>query len=246
MKTISKKNLPSLETVQQDERVKLMLAAADRQMEQMGYTEHGIRHASIVGKWAKQILSDLGYPERTAEMAAISGYLHDIGNLVSRNFHGYSSATLAYPILLDLGFPYEEIYTIMGALGNHEDEDGLPTSPIDAAVVIADKSDVHRSRVREWDPLTSDIHDRVNLAVTSSKIRTDPKKMTITLEIEIDTTLSSVMDYLHIFLERMDMCYSAGQLINVQFQLVINGVKLYKEDGAGNDDKFNEKCKDRP
>jgi len=232
-----------METVRKDERVKLMLAAADRQMEMMGYTEHGIRHASIVGKWARQILSDLGYPDRTAEMAAISGYLHDIGNLVSRNYHGHSSAALAYPVLLDLGFPYEEVYIILGALGNHEDEDGIPTSPIDAAVVIADKSDVHRSRVREWDPLTSDIHDRVNLAVTSSKIHIDPQKMTITLEIEIDTTLSSVMDYLHIFLDRMDMCYSAGQLINAQFQLVINGVKLYKEDASGNNEKFTEKDK---
>ena len=234
IKMTVKKTLPDLETVRNDERVRLMLEAADHQMEQLGYTEHGIRHASVISKWAKQILFEFGYPERTAEIASIAAYLHDIGNLVARSYHGHSSALLAYPVLLDLGFPYEEIYQIMGALGNHEDEDGAPTTPIDAAVVIADKSDVHRSRVREWDPLTTDIHDRVNLAVTSSKLIPDPKNMTITLDVDIDTSISSVMDYLHIFLDRMDECYSAGRIINAQFQLVINGVKLYKEDAPEN------------
>jgi len=234
---IVNKPLPDLETVRGDERVTLMLEAADRQMEHLGYTEHGVRHASIISKWAKQILIAFGYPERTAEIAAIAAYLHDIGNIVSRTFHGLSSAHLAHSLLLDLGFPYSEIYEIMSALGNHEDDEGTPTTPIDAAVVIADKSDVHRSRVREWDPTTTDIHDRVNLAVTSSKLITDPQTMTITLDINIDTSISSVMDYLHIFLDRMDQCYQAGQLINAQFQLVINGVKLYKEDTCENKEK---------
>ncbi|MCD6218181.1 HD domain-containing protein [bacterium] len=222
--------VPDLTTVMDDSRVKIMLEAADRQMEELGYTEHGVRHALIVATRAKEILTEFGFSQRQSELAAIAGYLHDVGNLVSRINHAHSSTFIIYPVLIDLGFDYDETFQIMGTIASHEDEDGIPTNPMDASVVIADKSDVHRSRVREWDPLTKDIHDRVNLAATSAKLVSDKNAMSITLDITIDTSISSVMEYLHIFLGRMDMCLSAGKLLNAQFQLIINGVKMYKEE----------------
>jgi metal-dependent HD superfamily phosphatase/phosphodiesterase len=218
---------PDLDTVRNDPRIKLMLEAADREMEQLGYTEHGARHATTVATRARDILKEFGFNDRACEIGSIAGYLHDVGNLVSRVEHNVSSSLLVYPILIDLGFDYAETFEIMSTIAAHEDA-ATPTNPTDAAVVIADKSDVHRSRVREWDPLTSDIHDRVNLAATSSKLMADKQTMSITLDITIDTDISPVMDYLHIFLDRMDLCLSAAKLLNAQFQLVLNGMKMYK------------------
>lgn len=227
---MAKAKVPDLKTVKDDSRVRLMLEAADQQMEELGYTEHGARHAMIVSARAKEILAEFGFSARQTELAAIAGYLHDVGNLVSRINHAHSSSLIIYPVLIELGFDYDETFKIMGTIASHEDEDGTPTNHLDAALVIADKSDVHRSRVREWDPLTKDIHDRVNLAATSAKLIPDKQAMSITLDISIDTSISSVMEYLHIFLGRMDMCLSAGKLLNAQFQLIINGVKMYKEE----------------
>lgn len=230
---MSRNDKPDLETVRSDDRVKLMVDAADRRLEELGYTEHGARHATVVATRARDILLELGFPPRQAELAAIAGYLHDVGNLVSRNEHALSSATVVYPVLIQLGFDYAEIFAIMHAIASHEDEDGVPTGPMDAAVVIADKSDVHRSRVREWDPLTPDIHDRVNLAAKETKLIPNKKTMSITLDITIDTSIASVMEYLHIFLDRMDLSLSAANLLNAQFQLILNGVKMYKEENIG-------------
>ncbi|MBU1022752.1 HD domain-containing protein [bacterium] len=236
--TITK--FPDLTHVQNDRRVKLMLEAADRAMEELGYTEHGIRHAMIVSTRAKEIMLEFGFPERQAELVAIAGYLHDVGNLVARSNHAHSSTMIVYPVLIDLGFDYDETFQMLGFIASHEDETGIPTNPMDAAIVIADKSDVHRSRVREWDPMTKDIHDRVNLAATSTQLIPNRNEMSITLDISIDNQISSVMDYLHIFLDRMDMCLSAGHILSAQFQLVINGVKMYKEENsANNSDKDN-------
>ena len=221
--------MTDLEKVKSDSRIKLMLEAADRQMEQLGYTEHGARHSMIVATRARDILREFGFSDRQVEITAVAGYLHDVGNLIARAYHSISSALIVYPVLIDIGFDYAETLQIMGIIASHEDEDVSATNPMDAALVIADKSDVHRSRVREWDPLTTDIHDRVNLAATSTKLIADKESMTITLDGTIDTTISPVMEYLHIFLDRMDMCLSAAKLLNAQFQLVINGVKMYKE-----------------
>jgi metal-dependent HD superfamily phosphatase/phosphodiesterase len=193
---------------------------------EMGFTEHGFRHATLVSTIAHQIMQRLDYSEREAELAAVAGYLHDIGNVVSRKDHGGTAAIMAMQLLEQLGMPYEEIAVIAGAIGNHEEEYGVAVNPIAAALILADKSDVHRSRVRNRDLATFDIHDRVNYAVTHSFVRVESKPRQITLELTIDTSVSSIMDYFEIFLTRMVMCRRAAALLQADFAIVINGTKL--------------------
>ncbi|MBE0447053.1 MAG: HD domain-containing protein [Actinobacteria bacterium] len=195
-------------------------------MEAIGFTEHGFRHADLVAHIAMNVLKRLGFPEREAELAGIAGYLHDIGNSISRSFHAVSAALLAQSVLIRLGMDPEEMLVVMNALGNHEEEYGVAASPISAAIILADKTDVHRSRVRTPDPLTTDIHDRVNLAAQRSFLRVDADRKLIELEIDIDTNISQVMEYFEIFLSRMVICRRAAEFLGCQFGLVINGVKL--------------------
>jgi len=216
----------TLEKVRQHPTVKAFLAHADSYLEMIGYTEHGERHASLTADIAYNILKHLGYPEREAEIAAIAGYLHDIGNVINRDDHGQSSALIAMPILKELGATPDEIAKIMGAIGNHEEELGDPVSEVAAAVILADKSDVHKTRVRTPDHLRYDIHDRVNYAVEHSFLRVDAKARTITLELTIDTAISQVMEYFEIFLSRMIICRRAAQLLKCDFKLEINNVKF--------------------
>ena len=223
---MAKSSKPDLNTVKNDHRIKMMLEAAGRQMEELGYTEHGARHAMIVATRARDILLEFEYPERLAELAAIAAYLHDVGNLVGRNQHANIAALIVYPVLIDLGFDYEETFQIMGSIASHEDEDGTATNAMDAAVVIADKSDVHRTRVREWDPLTHDIHDRVNYATTRRQVLVDPKAMTITIDLTIDTSFSPVIEYCEIFLDRMKMVQQAAEFLGCHFKLVINDTEF--------------------
>lgn len=192
----------------------------------MGFTEHGFRHATLVSTISHQIMQRLGYDEREAELAAIAGYLHDIGNVISRQDHGGTAAIMAMQLLEQLGMPYEEIAVIGGAIGNHEEQYGVAVNPVAAALILADKSDVHRSRVRNRDLATFDIHDRVNYAVTHSFVRVDSEPRLITLELTIDTEVSSIMDYFEIFLTRMVMCRRAATLLDAKFAIVINGTKL--------------------
>lgn len=192
----------------------------------IGYTEHGTRHANLTASIAYNILKRLGAEERQAQLAAIAGYLHDIGNLVGRKNHEYAGAVLADRILEELGMDPTERAIVMGAIGNHEEPHGEPVSPVGAAVILSDKSDVHRTRVRNPDPTTFDIHDRVNYSVEHSFLRVDEKSRTITLELTIDTSLSQVMEYFEIFLSRMVMCRRAAEFLGCSFKLQINGIKL--------------------
>jgi metal-dependent HD superfamily phosphatase/phosphodiesterase len=173
------------------------------------------------------VLRRLDFPAREIELAEIAGYLHDIGNCINREQHGQSGAILAKDILLDLGMPIEEIVTVMGAIGNHEEERGHAVSRVAAALILADKSDVHRSRVQNDDPTAFDIHDRVNYAATKSILRVDTNgERRLTLELTVDTEMASVMDYFEIFLSRMVMCRRAAEFLGARFGLHINDVAV--------------------
>jgi metal-dependent HD superfamily phosphatase/phosphodiesterase len=205
--------------------VQALLTAADRALAALGYTEHGPRHAALVAAGAQNLLLRLGYPPRLAELAAIAGYLHDVGNLINRRDHGHSGALLTFELLRRFGLPLDEIAEVMIAIGNHED-DSVPLSIPGAAVILADKSDVHRSRVRNQDPRTFDIHDRVNYAVTRALVDADPVSRTITIDLLIDTTMVSILDFFEIFLGRMVQCRAAAAFLQCTLRLAINGVVM--------------------
>jgi metal-dependent HD superfamily phosphatase/phosphodiesterase len=217
---------PTLEDVKRDPEVEALLTKANEYTGVIGYTEHGLRHANLTANIAANVLRRLGFNERTAQLAAIAAYLHDVGNLVSRANHEHTGAVLANGILGRLGMPADERAVVMGAIGNHEERHGEAVSPVGAAVILADKSDVHRTRVRNPDRSTFDIHDRVNYAVEHSFLRVDEKSKTVTLELTIDTAISQVMEYFEIFLDRMLMCRRAAEFLGCGFKLQINGIKL--------------------
>lgn len=192
----------------------------------LGFTEHSYRHLNLVSSIARNILEKLGYPKREAELAAIAGYLHDIGNVVSRNEHGISGAALAFPILMNMGMHHDEVATVISAVANHEEQYGQPVNNVAAALIMADKSDVHRSRVRNQDFATFDIHDRVNYAVEHAFVRVDKDKRTITMDLTIDINICPVMEYFEIFLTRMTLCRRAANFLQCNFELIINDSKL--------------------
>lgn len=216
----------TLDDILTDIEVQVLIERADKSLAVLGYTEHGARHAALVAKIAASVLQQLGYGARDTELAAIAGYLHDIGNGITRLDHGIAAALLARDILQRLGMPPAEFVEVMCAIGNHEEEYGEAVSPLAAAVILGDKSDVHRGRVRVIDPGTDDIHDRVNMATNRSFLAVDAAARTITLELEIDTSIIQVMEYFEIFLERMVMCRRAAEFLGCAFGLVINGTRL--------------------
>ncbi len=216
----------TLEDVRRDHEVQVFVRKADENLGVLGYTEHGPRHCGLVADIAQNVLLRLGYPRRTAELAAIAGYLHDIGNGINRLDHGIGAALLSRHILERLGMDPDEYAEVMCAIGNHEEEYGQAVSPLAAAVIFGDKSDVHRSRVRVIDPETDDIHDRVNMATTRSFLKVDAEQHTITLELEIDTDIIQMMEYFEIFLDRMVMCRRAAEFLGCRFGIVINGTRL--------------------
>lgn len=218
--------IPLLEVIQAHERTSAFIAAADEFLDAQGFTEHGFRHAKLVGHIAFNILTHLGHDGRTAELGAVAGYLHDVGNVVSRANHGQSSAWLAFDVLKDLDVTSLEMAQVLAAVGNHEEQYGVSVSPISAAVIIADKSDVHRSRVRKDAKIEMDIHDRVNYAVGASFLRVDPLERTLTLELTIDTAISHVLEYFEIFLERMIMCRRAARTLGCDFKITVNDVSV--------------------
>lgn len=216
----------TLKDVRGNPEVDALIRGAQKQLNALGYTEHGHRHISIVSKRAGDILEKLGYPERTVELARIAGYMHDIGNCVNRVDHAHSGAILAYNILKDMGMPVEERTEIMMAIGNHDENTGSAISDISAALILADKSDVHRDRVVNKNLSTFDIHDRVNYAVTSANLELDEKERKIILQLNIDTKICPVLDYFEIFMDRTMMSKYAAKFLKVWFELIINDTKL--------------------
>lgn len=215
--------------IEQDPEIRAMIAAADRNLGILGYTEHGFRHVGLVSKIARGVMQRLGYDERQQELAAIAGYTHDIGNVISRHGHASTGATIAHNILTNRGMAPEDVIVIMGAIGSHGDDHGKlgePVGPVSAALILADKSDVHRSRVRVQDPADFDDHDQMNYATTSSFLRVDVEAKSLTLELHIDTELASVMKYFELFLPRMQMCRRAANLLDQTFRITINDVAV--------------------
>ena len=199
---------------------------ADKALEALGYTEHSFPHVERVAHVSSYILQTLGYDGRTIELAKIASMMHDIGNVINRVDHAQSGAVMAFRLLEDLSMPASEICSIISAIGNHDEGTGQPLDPISAAMMIADKCDVRRSRVRNTDLLTFDIHDRVNYAVVKSDVEFNNDKSSIILELQIDTEISSVLEYFEIFLDRMLLCKKASQFLGVQFELIINESKI--------------------
>lgn len=216
----------TLDDIQTDEAVLAYMETADDYLGGIGYTEHGFRHGNLVAHIAGNVLRRLAYDDRVAEVAAIAGFMHDIGNCIGRDMHGVASALISKSILEKHGMAAKEIALVMNAMGSHEEEFGSATNPVAAAVIIADKSDVHHTRVRATDPAQFDIHDRVNYAAKRSFLRVDSDTRLITLEVDIDTESVQVMEYFEIFLSRMQMCRQAARVLDAEFSLVINGSRL--------------------
>lgn len=192
----------------------------------IGFTDHGFLHVSLVAALSRDIMIKLGYDERMAELAGIAGYMHDIGNVINRIGHSQSGALMAMEILRRMGMPPEEVAIISAAIGNHDEGSGHPVNEVAAALILADKSHVHRNRVRNTDVATFDIHDRVNYAVERSNLIIDENKKLITMELQIDTSICPVMEYFEIFMTRMLLCRRAAGFLGCEFELVINGVQL--------------------
>ena len=218
----------TLKDLKNDREITAIVSVSEEQIEMLGYTKHSIRHVSIVAKRAGELLKKLGYDEHTVELAEIAGYLHDIGNSVSRIDHAQSGAILSYHLLTARGMDYKDAAQIMMAIGNHDEQYGQPVSDISSALIIADKADVHKSRVKNTinDVFKANIHDRVNLAAERSFVKVEDGGKTIALHIEIDTAICSVMDYFEIYFGRMQLSRKAAEFLGCKFSLVINGVAL--------------------
>ena len=216
----------TLKDIKENKELDAVIEGAQKQLTAIGYTEHGHRHISIVSERAGKILEELGYPQRRIELAQIAGYMHDIGNCVNRVDHAHTGAILAYQILKEMGMPIDEITEIMMAIGNHDENTGTAVSDISAALILADKSDVHRDRVTNKNLSTFDIHDRVNYAVTNADLILNAGERKITLNLKIDTKISPVLDYFEIFMQRTMMCKYAAKYLNIWFELIINNTKL--------------------
>ncbi len=220
--------LPEMSALRSDSEVEAIMAMSEKQIEALGFTEHSRRHSGIVSKWSGEILRSLGKSEERVQLAEIAGYLHDIGNCVNRKDHAQSGAILAYRILTRLGMSAHDAADVMMAIGNHDEQYGLPVSDISSALILADKADVHKSRVKK--PIANvykaNIHDRVNLAAERSYLTVEKETAVITLHIEIDTEICSVMDYFEIYFGRMQLCRRAAEFLACKFSLIINGVAL--------------------
>ena len=212
----------TFEDVKNNAAIRTYIQRADESLIALGFTEHSFAHVTVVAETAGYILETLGYPERTVEVAKIAGYLHDIGNLVNRIDHSQSGAVMAFRILDNLDCDPEEIATIVTAIGNHDEGTGQPVNAVAAALILADKSDVRRSRVRNRDMATFDIHDRVNYSVKRSRLKINEEHTLIKLKLDVDTKFGSVMDYFEIFMQRMILCRKAAETLGLQFRLMIN------------------------
>ena len=219
-------SLVTYKYIKQNPDIMEYIRRADKTLEVMGYTEHSFPHVERVAAVSAMILERLGYDERTVELARIASMMHDIGNVINCIDHAQSGAVMAFRLLDNLSMPASEICSVIAAIGNHDEGTGMPLDPISAAMIIGDKTDVRRSRVRNNDLLTFDIHDRVNYAVEVSKVHFNDDNSSIILELQIDTEISSVMEYFEIFMNRMLLCRRASEFLGVHFEMMINGSKI--------------------
>jgi len=218
--------LLTYQELKNNEAVRVYIQRADESLSALGYTDHSFAHVAKVAETAGDILQTLGYPERDVEVVKIAGWLHDIGNVVNRIDHSQSGAVMAFRILDNLNCDPAEIATIVTAIGNHDEGTGVPVNAVAAALILADKSDVRRSRVRNKDVLRFDIHDRVNYSVTKSELTISEDHSLIELRLRVDTQYSSVMDYFEIFMDRMILCRKAADKLGLAFRLYINDQAL--------------------
>lgn len=217
---------PDIEALRNNQRARLYIEMADKYLETIGYTEHGLRHSDIVSRTAYNILKKLAFDENDAVLSAGAGFLHDVGNMLGRSNHHRMGALLAKEVLEELGYDLKDIVKVMVAIVIHEEDEGEIPDEIAAALLLADKADVHRSRVRNPSMVSDDIHDRVNYAATESELSVEPEKRLITLSLVIDTRISQVIEYFEIFLSRMIACRRAARVLGCEFQLYINSTRM--------------------
>ena len=215
----------TLQDIKQNESIRALIKAGNRYLEALGYTDHGPRHVSYVSKTASGILKALGYSPREIELAAIAGWVHDVGNSVNRHDHGPNGAVLLMPILRETGMDMNDVMEIITAVGNHEEQSGFISSNVSAALALGDKSDAHKSRVRNGRPDITDIHDRVNFSIQENQVTVDRENRVIRHELTMDAS-SSVMEYLQIYMSRIVMCEKAAKFLKCSFDLVINGQSI--------------------
>ena len=216
----------SFHDVTNSSEIRTYITQADASLLAMGYTEHSFAHVGKCAQVAAHILTDLGYSPREVELARIAAYMHDIGNVVNRADHAQSGAVMAFRLLDKMGMAPVDVAAVVTAIGNHDESTAFPVNAVAAALILADKTDVRRSRVRNADPATFDIHDRVNYAVTQSDVLLDTEAKTVTLSLALDTSVCAVMEYFEIFLQRMLLCRRAAAFFSLQFRLEINGQSL--------------------
>jgi metal-dependent HD superfamily phosphatase/phosphodiesterase len=223
---MAKYNLVTFGDILKNEEIKAYIEKGNRNLGEIGFTEHGFPHAKRSANYAGNILKSLGYDARTCELARIAGYMHDIGNVVNRANHAQSGALMAFDILNRLGMPPKEVAEISAAIGNHDEGTAAAVSPVAAALILSDKGDVRRTRVRDKETVNADIHDRVNYAVERASTEIDTERKTVTLNITIDTGICPVMEYFEIFMSRMVLCRQAAEYLGLQFELIINDTRL--------------------
>lgn len=214
--------MTTFEQLKHNEEIRTYISMADRTLEALGYTEHSFAHVTKVAETAGYILQTLGADPKQVELVKIAGYLHDIGNIANRSEHSQSGAIMAFTLLRDMDFTPEELATVVAAIGNHDEGTGVPIDDMSAALILADKSDVRRSRVRNRDKATFDIHDRVNYSVKQSMLKINEEHSVIKLKLHIDTKYGAIMDYFQIFMERMNLCRQAARKLGLEFKLIIN------------------------
>ncbi len=212
--------------IKENKEINLLIEKGNQVLRELGYTEHSRKHAAKTAETAAMILKELGYGRHKVELARIAGYMHDIGNSVNRTDHAHTGAMLAYGILKEMGMPLEDVLMVTSAIGHHDEATGSPVDEVSAALILADKSDVRRNRVQNPVPARFDAHDRVNYAVLSCKMNIDKEKRTISVQIDLDDEICTVMDYFEIFLKRMVMCRKAAEKLQCRFKLSANGSKL--------------------
>jgi len=216
----------TFEDIKNNEKIKALIKEAYNSLRAIGFTEHGFAHVGLVAERASYVLCELGYDKRDIELAKIASYMHDIGNIVNRHDHAQSGAIIAFRLLDNMGMEADELSKIVTAIGNHDEGTGGAVNPIASALILGDKTDVRRTRVSETDKSKFDEHDRVNYSVIKSDLKFNESKTELTLYLEVDTEISSVMDYFEIFLDRMVMCKKASKCLGVTFALIVNGQKI--------------------